>query len=137
MESGLTQKQIADILGIDRSTYSYYESGKIKLDVKTILNLSKIFGVDYTEILDAEQSSICADATRPVARTTPRGAKDCFNIPVGNDLSPAEENLLLSLRLLPSDVCTEVMNIISEKLKAERRKHRRDFRGISVPDVDL
>ena len=43
-----TQKQVADYLGVDRSTYSYYELGKIIPDVKTIMSLSKIFGVNYT-----------------------------------------------------------------------------------------
>ena len=46
-----TQKQVADYLGVDRSTYSYYELGKIIPYVKTIMSLSKIFGVNYTEIL--------------------------------------------------------------------------------------
>lgn len=134
IDNNLTQKQVADMLEIDRSTYSYYESGKIKLDVKTILSLSHIFGVDYTDILDAEKSSICADVTR----NSPNNAESKKKLDtafIGN-LSDKEENLLLSLRLLPPDAYTEVMNIISEKLKSERRKQRKNLYKISIPNMD-
>lgn len=130
VENNFTQKQVADMLGIDRSTYSYYESGKIKLDVKTILTLSQLFGVDYTDILDDEESTICADASRGSTGTFK--SANCLDIPFGSNLTPEEENLLLSLRLLPSDAYIEVMNIISEKLKSERRKHRKDSNNIRL-----
>lgn len=134
MENNLTQKQVADMLEIDRSTYSYYESGKIKLDVKTILSLSRIFGVDYTDILDAEKSNICADVTRNSSNTSE--CKKKLDTAFINNLSSEEENLLLSLRLLPSDAYTEVMHIISEKLKSERRKQRKDLYKISIPNTN-
>lgn len=60
--SGYTQKQVADLLGLDRSTYSYYELGKIKPDIATIMKLANIFGVHYTEILESEGSSILSDS---------------------------------------------------------------------------
>lgn len=60
--SGYTQKQVADLLGLDRSTYSYYELGKIKPDIATIMKLANIFGVHYTEILESEGSSSLADS---------------------------------------------------------------------------
>ena len=119
IENNLTQKQVADMLEIDRSTYSYYESGKIKLDVKTILSLSRIFGVDYTDILDVEKSNVCADVTRNSSSTSE--CKKKLDAAFINNLSSEEENLLLSLRLLPSDAYMEVMNIISEKLKSEHK----------------
>lgn len=133
-ENNLTQKQVADMLEIDRSTYSYYESGKIKLDVKTILSLSRIFGVDYTDILDVEKSNICADVTRNSSSTSE--CKKKLDTEFINNLSSEEENLLLSLRLLPSDSYMEVMNIISEKLKSERRKQRKSLYNISIPNID-
>ncbi len=60
--SGYTQKQVADLLGLDRSTYSYYELGKIKPDIATIMKLANIFGVHYTEILESEGSSGLSDS---------------------------------------------------------------------------
>ncbi len=48
-ELGLTQKQLADYLNVTRSTYSYYETGKILPSIQSLIKLSKIFGVlcDY------------------------------------------------------------------------------------------
>ena len=45
-----TQETVAEILGVDRSTYSYYESGKTKPDFETILTVCKIYGVAIDEI---------------------------------------------------------------------------------------
>ncbi len=42
----LTQKQLADALGLDRSTYSYYEVGKVTPDIFTLIKLSKILRCD-------------------------------------------------------------------------------------------
>lgn len=54
---GYTQKQVADLLGVDRSTYCYYELGKIKPDINTVMKLSNIFGVHYSDILEIEYNS--------------------------------------------------------------------------------
>ena len=40
-KNGLTQKQVADMLNIDRSTYAYYESGKTRPDILTIAKLDQ------------------------------------------------------------------------------------------------
>ena len=40
---GYTQQQIADVLCIDRSTYSYYETGKTRPDLATLVTLAEIF----------------------------------------------------------------------------------------------
>ena len=49
---GYTQKQVANALNIDRSTYTYYELGKNNLNVSVIIKLSKIFNVPYTEFIN-------------------------------------------------------------------------------------
>ena len=45
-ECKLTQQQVADILGLDRSTYSYYELGHLKPSVEVVVKLSAIFNAD-------------------------------------------------------------------------------------------
>ena len=49
VKSGYTQHQIADILNIDRSTYTYYETGKTSPDITVLAKLSKIFNVSIDE----------------------------------------------------------------------------------------
>lgn len=57
LKSGYTQFQIAKILNIDRSTYSYYEIGKTMPDINVLLKLSRIFNIPINELL--------ADENRP------------------------------------------------------------------------
>lgn len=52
------------MLGLDRSTYSYYELGKIKPDIATIMKLASIFDVHYTDILESEEHSSFSDSFR-------------------------------------------------------------------------
>lgn len=54
--NGYTQQQVADALNIERSTYTYYETGKTTPDINTIAKLSKIFKVSYSELLEDEDS---------------------------------------------------------------------------------
>lgn len=49
----LKQNEVAAALGIDRSTYTYYETGNITPPVFTLLKLARIFGVEISEILNA------------------------------------------------------------------------------------
>ena len=74
-----TQKQVADYLGVDRSTYSYYELGKIIPDVKTIMSLSKIFGVNYTEILESEGATQFSDFSKNTQNTKSNNFENITN----------------------------------------------------------
>ena len=57
---GLTQKQVADALGIDRSTYTYYETGKTTPDVLTLKRLCDLFAVPVSAFLysDAQEEPL-------------------------------------------------------------------------------
>jgi transcriptional regulator with XRE-family HTH domain len=54
VKSGYTQYQIAKILNIDRSTYSYYEIGKTTPDITVLMTLSRIFNIPINEMLADE-----------------------------------------------------------------------------------
>ena len=45
----LTQADIAKVLGVTQSTYSYYESGRNEPDIKTLAKIADIFetSIDY------------------------------------------------------------------------------------------
>lgn len=45
-DMGFTQQQMADALGIERSTYTYYETAKTLPDIFTLIRISKIFNID-------------------------------------------------------------------------------------------
>jgi transcriptional regulator with XRE-family HTH domain len=56
IKSGYTQSQIAKILNVDRSTYSYYEIGKTTPDVSALITLAKIFNISISELLADESN---------------------------------------------------------------------------------
>lgn len=49
--AGLTQQQVADIIGISQNNYSYWENGKVKIDNVSLQRLSEIFGVSVDYLL--------------------------------------------------------------------------------------
>lgn len=71
---GFTQKQIADVLGIDKSTYSGYEIGKRSPDVDKIKQLANALGVTGDELLDinvdleTNKKAARADLSKEAAR---------------------------------------------------------------------
>ncbi len=57
-ECGLTQQQVADRLKIERSTYTYYETGKTKPDINTLIKIAKVFNVSYTSLLKGVEEEL-------------------------------------------------------------------------------
>lgn len=51
-KNGLTQKDMADMLGINRSTYSQIEGGKRKGSVEFWAKMQSKFGYSDTEIME-------------------------------------------------------------------------------------
>lgn len=49
---GMSQKEVADILGINRSTIASYETGNSEPDIDTYIRLCKIYKADYVDILN-------------------------------------------------------------------------------------
>ncbi len=57
-ECGLTQQQVADRLKIERSTYTYYETGKTKPDINTLIKIAKVFNINYTALLQGVEDEL-------------------------------------------------------------------------------
>ncbi len=115
MKFGYTQKQVADLLGVDRSTYSYYELGKIKPDVKTIMKLSEIFKVHYTKILESEVRYKFSDISD--SNYDDPDAKRVLD-----QLTPDEYNVLMAFKVLPKDSKNEIIDLINQKFKNRNSK---------------
>ena len=49
-ERNLTQSDVAEHIGIDRSTYAYYERGATKPDFECLLKLCKIYNIDINNL---------------------------------------------------------------------------------------
>jgi len=53
-EKGLTQQQVADHLGIDCSTYAYYESGRTRTNIDVVVKLAHFYQIRYAVLLGPE-----------------------------------------------------------------------------------
>ncbi len=54
-ESGRTQAEVADALGIDRSVYAYYEMGKVAPDLPALRKLLDLYGLPAEMFLYPER----------------------------------------------------------------------------------
>lgn len=57
-ETGLTQVQVAEKLNIERSTYTYYETGKTTPNLNTIMAIAKLYNIPYSNILNGIDTAI-------------------------------------------------------------------------------
>lgn len=49
--TGLTQAQVSKILNIERSTYTYYETGKTSPSINMLIRLAKLYNVSLADDL--------------------------------------------------------------------------------------
>lgn len=99
----LSQQQIANALNVDRSTYTYYETGKTTPSASTLLKLSKIFNVPCSIFLESinqelDLNSLVADSVgNKKSRDTTGSYESDEKI---YDLSKEEKDILIAYRVL-------------------------------------
>ena len=54
-ECKLTQQQVADVLGIDRSTYAYYKTGTNKPSIEILVRLAAIYNTEFSWLAGADR----------------------------------------------------------------------------------
>lgn len=75
-QTGVTQKEIAQSLNIDRSTYAYYETDKTNPDLNTLRRMANIFHVSTDYLLGIDMPSVHTASVRdrgPEAPTVSEG----------------------------------------------------------------
>lgn len=92
---GLTQQQVADILNINRTTYTKYETGVSEPSHELLRRMVKIFGTDFNAILGEEDK---------FDRDVYDGKMLMYN------LSKEEQELIIAYRSLNSKSQAELKN---------------------------
>lgn len=105
---GLTQLNVAELIGVDRSTYTYYELGRTVPSWDIVKKLAKIFNVSYYDLLEEENKLIASDVSAS------KGIPVLENL---NNLNGSEKNIILSLRLLDAHQRASALNDIGKILK--------------------
>lgn len=52
-----TQAQMADEIGVSRVTYNNYESGRLEVNIPTLIKLSRKYGISLDEMVNSDLSS--------------------------------------------------------------------------------
>lgn len=130
-ECGLTQQDVADLLGLERSSYTYYETGKTTPDVETLVRLSKIFHVDFFDLLSGcniETGKYVSDVE----------LEDLIEgVDHDNDEKFTEANfeaeILLRIRSLSSEKKEEVMALLDDMTNCRFKFRRKTKTRAVVP----
>jgi transcriptional regulator with XRE-family HTH domain len=122
IKSGYTQVQIAEILNIDRSTYSYYEIGKTTPDVTVLITLAKVFNIPIENLLSDEGSQeIVSDSE--LKTNYIRSKKNSSHI---YELSSDERILVRAFRSCSVEGQKKIMAYIKNMLKRKPHNKKQD-----------
>lgn len=108
--SKYSQQQMADMLNISRSTYTYYETGKSEPGQDKLKKLCDILNVDFNTLLSYSDS---AQLNAKVASGEAGG--EMFK-----SLSPSEEQIVLALRNMNSEEREYIGKQITKIIKANK-----------------
>lgn len=124
----LTQRQIAQSLSIDRSTYAYYETGKTHPDFETLTRIAKMFGVSTDYLLGMDDSP-----SRSIYKSIP-GLSDPKTERAGAErmelarLTEDEQALVLLFRQLNEEAKDRLFRLavdIARRPKKEKTKEQK------------
>lgn len=119
-QNGFTQRKIAEILNIDRSTYTYYEIGKTTPDINTIKRLASIFKVSIDYLLEYNpRGTVLNDSTNFYQTDGPGGRSSTYSVMSQRQMSAAftedEQSLVLYYRTLNSEGQQQLLANIKEQ----------------------
>lgn len=117
---GFTQQQVANVLNIDRSTYTYYETGNTVPSAPMIIKISRIFNVPYTTFMDGFIDS-CDKVADPkteedILTEITAGRENIYN------LSKEEQQLVCFYRVLTSSQKNELFDLARKLSPKKARK---------------
>lgn len=103
-----TQQGLADAIGIERSTYASYETGRNKPDVILLSKIAKVFDVSSDFILEI-------DTTVPLnMEDIPVQYKKKSDNKLVSTLSKEEKGVLAKYRLLSDNKKTELVDFLEK-----------------------
>lgn len=112
-QCSLSQLQVANALGIDRSTYSCYEIGKTQPHPNVLLRLAHLFSVSVDELL-SEMGDRMRDGTE---NSYPVGQSIAMS-----QLKKSEQDMILLFRQMDASEQRELVNHAKSLLEQSLEK---------------
>lgn len=104
---GFTQQNIADILGVDRTTYTYYETGSSRPSIATLQKVAHVFNVSVAYLIgetDSYEAESSGDEPLKVA--------ECVDF--SKTLTKKEKELILYFRSLDNIEKEKAFDMVKE-----------------------
>lgn len=117
---GYTQQHMANILNVDRSTYSYYETEKTSPDISTLITLSNVFCVGIEELLGQDTSITHQLHDAKISLTTIKNKDITSNDSFIYNLSGDEKQFIAYFRAISPSTKTVVLQLMKEDLTRQR-----------------
>ena len=108
----MTQDDVAEVLGMNRTSFSKYENGASTPPLRVLRKLAKIYNVPLESLLHDEQPFLILRESTPdeVEREKLEG-NQVFNFA---QLTPEERKLIMRMRLLSKDKQKEILTSIED-----------------------
>lgn len=123
--AGLTQKEVATVVGVNQNTYSYWENGKTKIDSESLAKLSELFGVTTDFLLDKAPCTTTVDSVndKPAVRSDEEKLLGVYN-----SLDQESKTQLMSVAYLIMSKSLETQGINVQQL-IEQQLHKIQEKG--------
>ena len=123
--AGLTQKEVATVVGVNQNTYSYWENGKTKIDSESLAKLSELFGVTTDFLLDKAPCKPTIDSVndKPAVRSDEEKLLGVYN-----SLDQESKTQLMSVAYLIMSKSLETQGINVQQL-IEQQLHKIQEKG--------
>lgn len=118
LEHKLTQQNIADALGIDRTTYTVYETGVTTPSPATLVKLSQIYNVTVGYLMGVEENR--PELKKSIAAEENEGSvlsSDPISL-----LRKNEKELLMYFRILPDSEKAQVTESLKKLAQETQNK---------------
>lgn len=106
--NGLSQEQVAAVLGITRSAYCGYEIGRRSPDVDTLINLARFYGLSPNEFFSKPDG---ADMVEDAGSFDNDGEDKLYL----SQLSKSEKDLIIAFRTMSKEEKKELLNELKNK----------------------
>ncbi len=123
--AGLTQKEVAAVVGVNQNTYSYWENGKTRIDSESLAKLSKLFGVTTDFLLGKAPYKTTVDSVndKPAVRSDEEKLLGVYN-----SLDQESKTQLMSVAYLIMSKSLETQGINVQQL-IEQQLHKIQEKG--------
>ena len=112
LEHNLTQKNIADVLGVDRTTYTLYETGATSPSPDTLYKLSRMYDVTVGYLMGVEENH----PVRKLDKLPGQAVLSAGTDPIAM-LRPEEKRLLLCFRVLDEKTREQALELLRKMAK--------------------